>query len=297
MSTPLLQVDLTAGYGAQRILDGVRLEVAAGDRLGLVGTSGAGKTTLVLALMGLLPWSRGWAHGSILLEGQNLLQMKERELRRMRGRRLALVPQSPMTALNGALSLRTHFAEAWRAHEEPRSPAFRQRVAELMRQVHLPGDDRFLARKPSEISVGQAQRIVIALALLHRPGLLIADEPTSALDPATQMEVQDLLLEANRQDGTAILYISHDLLSVLQLCEQMAVLDKGQVVECVSTAHIEKNARHAVTLSLLKTLPVPADVIRAYAKAHAAEAAQGEDLPDNTADKECVRALSAWAGK
>ncbi len=113
----LLEVRLRAGYGKQRVLDGVEFALGAGDRLGLVGTSGAGKSTLVLALLGLLPWRGGWAEGEVRLEGVNLLGLREREARRLRGRRVALVPQSPMSALNGAVTLRKHFEEAWRAHE------------------------------------------------------------------------------------------------------------------------------------------------------------------------------------
>ncbi len=256
-----MSVCLDAGYGAQTVLGGVHLEVQRGEKLGLVGTSGAGKSTLVLALMGLLPWQRGWTRGEVLLEGKNLLTMKERDARRLRGRRIALVPQSPMSALNGALSLRAHFEEAWKAHEEGPSSQLRLRLKELMHQVHLPPEDSFLGRKPGEVSVGQAQRAVIALALLHRPALLIADEPTSALDPSTQVEILQLLRQVNREDGTTLLYISHDLLSVLRLCQRMAVLDDGRIAECLPVIGIGREARQPATLALLRTLPVPPEVL------------------------------------
>ncbi len=269
MSSPVLSVHIEAGYGSQRILEGVDFDLGHGELMGLVGTSGAGKSTLVLALMGLLPWRRGWTRGKVLLGGEDILAMKEGEARLVRGKRIALVPQSPASALNSALSLRTHFEEAWRAHEDNAPGRLSLRIRELMEQVHLPAAASFLARKPSEVSVGQAQRVLIALALLHRPAVLIADEPTSALDPGTQTEILELLRKANHDDGTALLYISHDLLSVLQLCERLAVLDRGRIAECLAVSHIGEEARHPATLSLLRTLPAPPDVLRRYSRPRA----------------------------
>ncbi len=271
---PLLKVRLSAGYGRTGILRDVRFDLQSGEALGLIGTSGAGKSTLVLALLGLLPWRGGFATGEVLFEGKNLLAMPEREARRLRGRRFALVPQSPMTALNGALSLAAHFKQAWKAHRavnenrnqtrNPPQDALWPRVQELLEQVQLPGGPEFLARRPGAISVGQAQRVLIALALLHRPSLLIADEPTRALDPVTQTEIIRLQRRLHREEGTALLYISHDLTSVLQLCDRLAVLDRGSIVECLAADAIGEQARHPSTLALLETLPVPADVLRAY---------------------------------
>lgn len=266
MSEPLLSVKLIAGYGKRQILQDVEFAVSRGEMLGLAGTSGAGKSTLVLALMGLLTWRQGWAEGKVLFEGKNLLTMPEGEARRIRGKRVALVPQSPTGALNSALRLRTHFQQAWIAHSTEPASALTLRLNTLLDEVHLPADEKFLARRPNEISVGQAQRIVIALALLHRPALLIADEPTSALDPCNQIEVLEVLRRANLRDGTALLYISHDLLSILQLCERMAVLDAGRVVESVALSSIEEDARHASTLTLLRTLPLPAAHVYEYAR-------------------------------
>ena len=266
MTIPLLQADFRAGYDKQTVLEEIHFELYAGDRLGLIGTSGTGKTTLALALMGLLPWRHGWTTGKVLFEGRDLLSMSGRDSRSLLGKRLALVPQSPSSALNPALSLRAHFEEAWRAHEAGNKANLRLRLRCLFEQVHLPEDEHFLARKPLEISVGQAQRVVLALALLHRPALLIADEPTSALDPCNQAEVLRMLQQANHDDGTALLYISHDLLSVLQLCHNLVVLHSGRVVESLSVAHIEKQAQHPSTLALLRSLPVPAEVLWNYSR-------------------------------
>lgn len=259
----LLRVGLQAGYAGKPVLHEVRFELRRGEVLGLVGTSGAGKSTLVQSLLGLLPWRGGRVTGEGMLAGRNLLALSDREFRKLRGREVALIPQSPMTALNEAISLQTHFNEAWRAHENSGRAALGQRLQTLLAEVQLPSNPEFLRRRPSQISVGQAQRVLIALALLHRPALIIADEPTSALDPVTQTQIVDLLKNLNRQHGTTLLYISHDLISVLQLSDRIAVLDAGTIVEILPAAKIGQ-AHHAATLALLNALPVPPDVLLAY---------------------------------
>jgi ABC-type glutathione transport system ATPase component len=264
MSAPVMQVRLCAKYGKQCVLTNVEFELAAGEALGMVGSSGAGKTTLVMALLGLLPWRGGKAEGKVLLDGTDMLSMRARDARQIRGKKIALVPQSPMTALNPAVSLQAHFDEAWRAHESTGRRGLELRLRELMGEVQLPVDEgSFLRRRSGQISVGQAQRVLIALALLHRPSILIADEPTSALDPVTQAEIVRLLLRMSRRNGTALLYISHDLVSVLQLCDRLAVLDAGTIAETLRVDQIEQ-ARHPATLSLLRSLPVPAEVLLSH---------------------------------
>ncbi len=260
MSEPLLKVRLQASYGGRTVLNDVSFDLQAGEVLGLVGTSGAGKSTLVLALLGLLPWRGGVVSGEVLLGGKNLLQIPEREARRIRGKMISLVPQSPMTALNSAVSLMRHFEEAWRAHENSGKAALATRLQELMMQVHLPHDREFLSRRPNQISVGQAQRISIALALLHRPAVVVADEPTSALDPVTQTEIVRLLRRLSAETGTALLYISHDLVSVVQLSDRLAVLSGGSIVECLPIESIAQ-ALHPATRALLGSLPAPPEVL------------------------------------
>jgi ABC-type glutathione transport system ATPase component len=261
--TPLLQVALQAGYSAKPVLRDLCFELNRGEVLGLVGTSGAGKSTLVLALLGLLSWRGGRVQGKVLLEGKNLLEMPERQIRSLRGRIVSLIPQSPMTALNSAISLRSHFYEAWRAHERNGRVKWNERAEELLAEVQLPLDPDFLGRRPTEISVGQAQRVLIALALLHRPSLLIADEPTSALDPVTQTQIVDLLRKVSKKHATSLLYVSHDLVSVLRLSDRLAVLDQGTIVESLDVSQIA-NAKHATTLALLRTLPAPPEVLLRY---------------------------------
>lgn len=262
-SDALLQVRLSAGYGGKNVLNDLQFEMQRGEVLGLVGTSGAGKSTLVWSLLGLLPWRSGKTDGEVLLNGVDLLSRPERELRKLRGRNVALIPQSPMTSLNSAISLQRHFEQAWLAHKRGGVSELRGKIATLMTEVQLPGDAGFLRRRPGQISVGQAQRVLIALALLHNPELIVADEPTSALDPVTQTQIIGLLRKLNRTHGTALLYISHDLVSVLQLCDRVAVLEAGTIVESLPVVQVGR-ACHPATVALLNALPVSADLILAH---------------------------------
>jgi ABC-type glutathione transport system ATPase component len=259
----LLQVNIQAGYSGNPVLRDIRFDLRRGEVLGLVGASGAGKSSLVLSLLGLLPWRGGRVTGEVALEGENLLALTEGKLRALRGRNVALIPQSPMTALNCAISLRSHFSEAWKAHEKNDRAALDLRMSELLAEVQLPSHREFLHRRPSQISVGQAQRVLIALALLHRPALIVADEPTSALDPVTQTQIVELLKRLNRRHGASFLYVSHDLVSVLQLSDRIAVLNAGTIVECLPVNRLAE-ARHPATLALLRALPVPPDVLLSF---------------------------------
>jgi len=266
----LLSVELDAFYAGKAALRNIRLDLHRGEIFGLVGTSGAGKSTLVLSLLGLLRWRGGRVSGSVRFEGHDLLGFSERRWRELRGSRIALIPQSPMTALNAAISLESHFNEAWKAHKKSGRGALRERLRELLEEVQLPPDDEFLRRRPTQISVGQAQRVLIALALMHRPSLIIADEPTSALDPVTQSEIVDLLRRVNQRLGTALLYISHDLVSVIQLAGRVAVLSEGAIAETLLVEQLN-GATHAVTCALLGTLPVPLDVMLSHRKQNRVE--------------------------
>jgi peptide/nickel transport system ATP-binding protein len=279
---PILAVNLQASYGRQPILHRVRLELQPGEILGLVGSSGAGKSTLVLALLGLLPFKGGTATGEVLLNGQNLLTLPECALRRLRGREIALIPQSPLSALNAAVTLRRHFQEAWRAHE-PNKKALAPRLQQLLEDCQLPTDPTFLLRRPNQISVGQAQRVCIALALLHRPALLIADEPTSALDPVTQSEIVALLRRLSRRHNTTLLYVSHDLPSVIALAGRLAVLHQGTLVEQLPIAALP-NATHPATLELLSALPVPAHILLHYAQLQPAQLEPAQPQPGTLPD-------------
>lgn len=253
---PFLSLCLTAGYrNKPPVLRNAFLQMRQGEVLGLIGQSGSGKSTLALAILRLLALKGGRAEGSVYLEGQDLMKLKERELRKLRGKHIGLVLQSPLSSLNPALSIGTQLREAWKAHGEVSSSACRASIVAALSNVSLPTDEEFLRRYPSQLSVGQAQRVLIAMAVLHRPALLIADEPTSALDVITQAEILSLFGRLNRELGTAILYISHDLLSVASICHRIAILHAGDIVECGTTEQIIESPQHPYTQKLIAALP------------------------------------------
>ncbi|HUJ20067.1 MAG TPA: ABC transporter ATP-binding protein [Bryobacteraceae bacterium] len=253
---PLLSVRISAGYGgAAPVLEDVGFTLAPGEILGLVGRSGEGKSTVATAVLKLLSHKGGAATGEILFRGRNLLSLSEKEMRRIRGRDIALVPQSPIASLNPCLSVGAHFREAWDAHSEAPFREFEPRVMDLLASASLPTTGDFLRRYPAQLSVGLAQRVLIAMALVHHPALILADEPTSALDMITQSEILDLLARLNRETGTAILYISHDLLSVAALCHRVAILHERRIVECGPVARIFTAPRHPYTKQLIAAVP------------------------------------------
>jgi peptide/nickel transport system ATP-binding protein len=251
----LLSAHLSVSYGGKPVLRDVEFEIRRGEVLGLVGQSGSGKSTLAMAILGLLDAKRARVEGTINFQGSNLLQLRERELRERRGRVLALVLQSPLSSLNPALKIRTQLKEAWRAHASGPAADCDRAIRAALESVSLPSSDEFLSKYPSQMSVGQAQRVLIAMAVTHRPALLIADEATSALDVITQSEILALFRELNRSTGMAILYISHDLASVAGICDRIAILHAGQVVECNATAAIFANPQHEYTKRLMAAMP------------------------------------------
>jgi len=252
----LLSAHFSVRYaGKPAVLRDVRLEIQRGEVLGLVGQSGSGKSTLALAILGLLDKKRAQVEGTITLQESDLLQFKERELRALRGRAVALVLQSPLSSLNPALKIRTQLKEAWRAHASGTSSDCTNAIRASLQSVSLPTDDEFLRKHPSQMSVGQAQRVLIAMAVMHRPALLIADEATSALDVITQSEILALFRELNRSTGMAILYISHDLASVAGICDRIAILHQGEIVECGATEQIFANPQHSYTQQLMAAMP------------------------------------------
>lgn len=251
---PLLSLKISADYpGKPGVLKDVCLDLRRGEVLGLVGQSGCGKSTLALAILKLLYLKRARAAGSILFNGRELMTASERAMRGIRGREMALVLQSPLSALNPALRIGTQLEEAWKIHCGGDCAAALQ---ETMDNVSLPADRGFLRRYPAELSVGQAQRVLIGMAILHRPALLIADEPTSALDIVTQAEILQLFSALSSKLGIGILYISHDLLSVATICRRVAVMDRGQIVEFSPTAELFTHPAHAYTRRLIAALPV-----------------------------------------
>src|SRR6266700_746195 len=265
---PLLSLHLSVRYpGKPWVLHDVVLEIQPGEILGLVGQSGSGKSTLALAILGLLDRKRAHAEGSIHFCGTDSLRLSEREMRKIRGRSLGLVLQSPLTSLNPALKIRTQLKEAWRVHAVGTKADWQTVVRGALTSVSLPADDEFLRRYPSQLSVGQAQRVLIAMAVLHRPALLIADEATSALDVITQSEILALFARLNQESVMSILYISHDLPSVAGICHRIAILHEGEIVECAPTEPIFTSPQHPYTQRLIAALPAIPGRISARSKA------------------------------
>jgi len=254
----LLSLRLTVDYPHKPgVLQDVSLEIKQGEVQGLVGQSGCGKSTLALAILKLLHLKRGRASGSIVFQDRELTDLSERDMRRLRGKEIALVLQSPMSALNPALRIGTQLAENWRIHRRGTREECRANLLRTLQDVSLPADEEFLRRYPSQLSVGQAQRVLIAMAVMHRPALLIADEATSALDVITQSEILKLFATLNRNLGMSILFISHDLLSVSTISHSVAVMDQGRILECRKTAEIFTSPHHPYTQQLIRALPVP----------------------------------------
>jgi ABC-type glutathione transport system ATPase component len=267
----LLAVRLSVRYGGRAVLRDVALDIRAGEILGLVGQSGSGKSTLAMAVLGLLDRKRSECSGTILFEDRDLLRLKERELRDLRGRKLALVLQSPLSSLNPALKIRTQLKEAWLAHARGGREECQRAICAALTSVSLPFDAEFLRKHPSEMSVGQAQRVLIAMAVMHRPALLIADEATSALDVITQSEILALFRKLSRDMGTALLYISHDLASVAGICDRVAILHEGSIVECDETRRILLRPQHEYTQRLMAAMPkLPQDTALYPSKSKAA---------------------------
>ncbi len=256
MPPPLLQVrDLHIRFGSQPAVDGISFEIAAGETLGLVGESGSGKSATSLALLRLLPPSAE-VSGSIRFDGQELLTMPAAAMRRLRGSGLAMIFQEPMTALNPAMAVGRQIGEALRVHTPGlRRREERRRVVGALAEVALPAPETRLDDFPHQFSGGQRQRILIAMALIHRPRLLIADEPTTALDVTVQAQILDLLRDLRDRHHLAMLFISHDLAVVAAVADRVAVMQRGRIVEQAPAAELFRSPQHPYTRALLASVP------------------------------------------
>ena len=253
----LLDVRLAAGYpGRPEVLRDAAFTIGRGEVVGLAGESGSGKSTVAMAILRLLDFKGGSASGLVRFEGRDLLSLPESEMRAIRGKRIGFVSQSPLSSLNPAMKIAAQLFETWHAHRKSYSHRYtRADMQDLLELVHLPAASGLLDRYPRELSIGQAQRVLIAMGILHRPALLIADEPTSALDAITQAEILQLFARLSRQLRMSILYISHDLPSVASICNRVAILRQGAVVEFDSTERIFRRPHHPYTAALVQAIP------------------------------------------
>lgn len=241
--------NLSLSIGETEILHDVSFSIAPGEVFGLVGESGSGKSMTALAMMGLLP-SGGIATGQISLEGKDLLHLSETQMCDLRGRQLGMIFQEPMTALNPVQTIGDQVAETLIVHGVAQRSEAKEIARERLNRVGLT-EDRFpLSRYPHELSGGQRQRVCIALAIALRPKILIADEPTTALDVTTQAGILELLLELVRDEGMALMLITHDLAVTAQIADRVAVMEKGRIVEQNTTRTLFETRKHTYTRAL-----------------------------------------------
>jgi peptide/nickel transport system ATP-binding protein len=249
-----VDVGFATDDGRVSAVSDVSLTVAEGEIFGLVGESGCGKTTLAMALMGLLPTTATVA-GSARFQELELFGMPRDELRRLRGDRISMIFQDPMTSLDPTFSVGEQVAETITAHRDVDARQARRRALELLNEVGIPEAERRFDDAPHRLSGGMRQRVVIATALANEPALVLADEPTTALDVTIQSQVLDLLRDLRRRLQTTIVLITHDLGVVAQICDRVGVMYAGQLVEVARVSEIFRTPRHPYTQALLAALP------------------------------------------
>ena len=234
------------------LLKGISFEIQRGEVFALVGESGSGKSLTSLAIMRLLPEALKVTAGKVLLEGQDILQLTEAEMQHLRGNRMAMIFQEPMTALNPVMTIGDQVAEVIQIHQKLGRKAIQQRVIQLFKEVGIPNAENRLHWYPHQLSGGQKQRVMIAMALACEPELLIADEPTTALDVTIQAQVLQLLKSIQQKRSLSILFITHDMGVVAEIADRVAVMQQGQIVEMAETAHFFESPQHPYTQTLLK---------------------------------------------
>jgi len=242
--------------GIVRASQDISLTLEKGETLGIVGESGSGKSVTCYSIMRLIPEPPGRIEsGQVLFDGEDLLKLSETQMRRIRGRRISMIFQDPMTSLNPYLRISTQLIEAIRVHDDMDEAAALKKSITALEEVGIPDASKRVLSYPHEFSGGMRQRVMIAMALVNDPDLLIADEPTTALDVTVQAQVLDIIKERQRRLGTAVILVTHDLGVVAGTCDKVQVMYAGQVVESGTTDQVFYDPRHAYTRSLQKAIP------------------------------------------
>jgi oligopeptide/dipeptide ABC transporter ATP-binding protein len=260
--TPLLDVSGLQThfftFGGTRVIkavDGVSFTLHEGETLGLVGESGSGKTTTCLSIVGLLPKAARIVSGRVTFEGEDLTRKSQRQLRRIRGRRIAVILQDPMASLNPLFTIFRQVAEPAFFHQALRGRSLRERVTHLLRAVRIPSPEWRMRDYPHQMSGGMRQRIVGAIALAGGPRLVIADEPTTNLDVTIQAQYLDLLKDIQRETGVALIFVTHNLGIVAKMCDRVAVMYAGRIVEQAPVRELFDDPKHPYTRALLGSVP------------------------------------------
>jgi len=245
-------------FGGRRVVkavDGVSFRLHEGETLGLVGESGSGKTTTCLSIVGLLPRAARVVGGRVVFEGEELTGKRQRDLRRIRGRRIAMILQDPMASLNPLFTIFRQVAEPAFFHQQLRGRSLRARVQHLLRAVRIPSPEWRMRDYPHQMSGGMRQRIVGAIALAGGPRLVIADEPTTNLDVTIQAQYLDLLKDIQRETGVALIFVTHNLGIVAKMCDRVAVMYAGKIVEAAPVRELFDHPKHPYTRALLGAVP------------------------------------------
>jgi len=244
------------GGGEFAAVDGVSFSVESGRTLGIVGESGCGKSVTSLSIMGLLPKGQGRiSAGSIRFEGSDLATLTPAAMRALRGNRMAMIFQEPMTSLNPAFTIGDQLIEGIRCHRDISQAEARTHAIEMLRRVRIPSPEQRIDEYPHKLSGGMRQRVMIAMALSCEPKLLIADEPTTALDVTIQAQVLDLMRTLREETGTAIILITHDLGVIAELADEVVVMYSGRIVERASVERLFADPQHPYTIGLLGSIP------------------------------------------
>ena len=258
---PLLDVkNLTTRFhtrnGIVHAVEDVSFRVDPGETLGIVGESGSGKSVTCYSLLGLIPQPPGRIHGGqAMFDGLDLLKISEKQLRQIRGKRISMIFQDPMTSLNPFMKVSSQLTEPLALHENCTGKAALHRAIDALAEVGIPEPEKRIHSYPHEFSGGMRQRVMIAMALITRPELLICDEPTTALDVTVQKQVLDLIRDRQKQLGTAVIFITHDLAVVSEMCDHINVMYAGRIVESAAKSDLFRQPLHAYTRSLLKSIP------------------------------------------